>query len=223
MKILLAEDTKDLSRAVCAVLSREGYEVEPAYDGEEALSHIMNSGYDCVVLDIMMPKMDGLQVLEEMRRQSILTPVLMLTAKAEVEDRVAGLDRGADDYLTKPFSMKELLARIRALTRRRTGYGRERMQFEDITLSAESFELSCENAVRLSVKEFELMQTLMMNSGKHIITSDFLLERVWGSEPEAGEDTVQLYVSYLQRKLKAVSSKVRISSEREGSYELTGD
>lgn len=223
MKILLAEDTKDLSRAVCAVLSREGYEVEPAYDGEEALSHIMSSGYDCVVLDIMMPKMDGLQVLEEMRRQSILTPVLMLTAKAEVEDRVAGLDRGADDYLTKPFSMKELLARIRALTRRRTGYGRERMQFEDITLSAESFELSCENAVRLSVKEFELMQTLMMNSGKHIITSDFLLERVWGSEPEAGEDTVQLYVSYLQRKLKAVSSKVRISSEREGSYELTGD
>ena len=119
--------------------------------------------------------------------------------------------------------MKELLARIRALTRRRTGYGRERMQFEDVTLSAESFELSCENAVRLSVKEFELMQTLMMNSGKHIITSDFLLERVWGSEPEAGEDTVQLYVSYLQRKLKAVSSKVRISSEREGSYELTGD
>ena len=223
MKILLAEDTKDLSRAVCTVLSREGYEVEPAYDGEEALSHIMNSGYDCVVLDIMMPKMDGLQVLEEMRRQSILTPVLMLTAKAEVEDRVAGLDRGADDYLTKPFFFFLLLARIRALTRRRTGYGRERMQFEDVTLSAESFELSCENAVRLSVKEFELMQTLMMNSGKHIITSDFLLERVWGSEPEAGEDTVQLYVSYLQRKLKAVSSKVRISSEREGSYELTGD
>ena len=125
MKILLAEDTKDLSRAVCAVLAREEYEVEPVYNGEEALSHILRSGYDCIVLDIMMPKMDGLQVLEEIRRQNILTPVLMLTAKAEVEDRVAGLDRGADDYLTKPFSMRELQARIRALTRRRVSYSRE--------------------------------------------------------------------------------------------------
>ena len=219
MKILLAEDTTDLSRAVCAVLAHEGYEPDPVYDGEEALEHIAGSGYDCIVLDIMMPKKDGIQVLTEIRLQNILTPVLMLTAKAEVEDRVAGLDSGADDYLTKPFAMKELLARIRALTRRRSSYSPENISYGDLSLKGESFELSCENTVRLSVKEFELMQLLITQAGRQLGASA-ILERVWGSEPDADEDTVRLYISYLKRKLEAVSSQAVIREEPTGEFRL---
>jgi len=145
MKLLLAEDTHDLSHAVCAVLSHEGYDVDPAYDGEEAMELIRKNGYDAIVLDIMMPKKDGLEVLKELRESNIVTPVLLLTAKGTVDDRVAGLDAGADDYLPKPFAMKELLARIRAMTRRRNVYSGEDIRFADLRLATSTLELSAEN------------------------------------------------------------------------------
>ena len=156
MKLLLAEDTKTLNRAVCVLLQEEGYEVDCAFDGEEALTFLFGSGYDGVILDIMMPKRDGLSVLSEIRRRHILTPVLLLTAKGEVDDRVAGLDAGADDYLSKPFAVKELLARVRSMVRRRTEYEPTEFCYGDFVLRAKDMTLTARNAVRLCVKEFVL-------------------------------------------------------------------
>lgn len=221
MKILFAEDTADLNRAVCAVLTHEGYDVDPVYDGEQALERIRSDGYDAIVLDIMMPKKDGLSVLQELRDSNVVTPVLLLTAKAEVDDRVTGLDAGADDYLTKPFAMKELLARIRAMTRRRTQYNGGDLEYADLRLRETNLELSCENAVRLSIKEFELLRTLIMNAG-HPLDTEYLLDHVWSDEAEATGDTVWLYISYLNRKLSAVASTATILGERGGSYHLQG-
>lgn len=219
-KILLAEDTKDLNRAVSAVLEHSGYEVDAALDGEEALNNIIENVYDVVILDIMMPKLDGISVLKEMRMRNILTPVLLLTAKAEIDDRVEGLDAGADDYLTKPFAMKELLARVRSLTRRQEDYSIRDLTFADVELRADSFELIARNTVRLSIKEFELMQTLMMNRD-HALETPWLLEHVWKNETDASEDAVWLYISYLKGKLQAVNSRVTIEGESGGSFRLT--
>ncbi len=219
MKLLLAEDTRDLNRAICAILAHEGYEVDAAFDGEQALDFLKESSYDGIILDIMMPKVDGLSVLREIRSRHILTPVLLLTAKTEIDDRVEGLDAGADDYLPKPFAMKELLARIRSMTRRRTAYSESTMQFGDIRLEAESFALSCANSVRLSIKEFELMQ-MLMNHADHAVSTNYLLESVWKNEPEAQEDTVWLYISYLRGKLRAVGSDVTVAGERGGEFRL---
>lgn len=214
-KLLLAEDTRDLNRALVAVLEHEGYDVVPTYDGEEALEQISATNFDGIILDIMMPKRDGLEVLAAMREDGDYTPVLLLTAKAEVDDRVAGLDAGADDYLTKPFAMKELLARVRSMTRRNVEYSNQRLVFGDIVLDAQEFELSAGNAVRLSVKEFELMQTLVLNSERYL-TCDYLLGRVWKGEDDVQGDTVRLYVSYLQGKLKWIGSSVTISETASG-------
>ena len=147
MKILLAEDTKDLNNVLTAVLKHENYDVDSVYDGQEAVDRIEIDSYDCIILDIMMPKKNGIEVLEIIRGKNIITPVLMLTAKAEIEDRVIGLDAGADDYLTKPFAMKELLARVRALTRRKNEYSTKKLSYKDISLSSESLELRSENTV----------------------------------------------------------------------------
>ena len=170
----------------------------------------------------MMPKKDGLEVLRELRAAGVFTPVLLLTAKAEVDDRVVGLDAGADDYLTKPFAMKELLARVRSMTRRREEYAGEQLSFGDISLNAETFELSASNAVRLSVKEFELMQVLIKNAGRDL-TSSYLLGQVWHGENEADKDTLQLYVSYLRGKLKWVGSSVTVSSAGTGFKLVKGE
>ena len=222
MKLLLAEDTKDLNRVVCAMLEHAGFVVDTVFDGEEALRMLEKNGYDGVILDIMMPKRDGISVLREMRRRNIITPVLMLTAKAEVDDRVTGLEAGADDYLPKPFAMKELLARVKAMTRRRTQYSMDNLQYEDITLNAETLELTAENTVRLSIKEFELMQTLMLAPEKELNIS-YLLEHVWASENDADTETIRLYIAYLRRKLMAVASRVQILGEADkGSYILSG-
>ena len=194
-------------------------ELAAAFDGEEAMNYISNDSYDGIILDIMMPKMDGMEVLSELRKRHILTPVLLLTAKAEVDDRVAGLDAGADDYLAKPFAMKELLARIRSMIRRRDDYSEKQMRFEDIFLNAEDFALTAGNSIRLSIKEFELMQTLMANTDKGL-TTEYLLSHVWSGEPDAQEDTVWLYISYLKGKLRAVGSSVAISGEKGGEFKL---
>lgn len=219
MKLLLAEDTHDLSRALCAVLTHEGYDVDPVYDGEEASEHIAQDSYDVIILDIMMPKKNGIQVLKDLRAMNIVTPVLMLTARTEVDDRVTGLDAGADDYLTKPFAMKELLARIRALTRRRSQYFAASLSYGDLSLSPESFELKCENSVRLSIKEFELMEALISEAGRPLSTRQ-ILDRVWPSESDAQEDTVWLYISYLKRKLKSIDSRVLLLGKRGGDFYL---
>ncbi len=219
MKLLLAEDTRDLNHVVTTALTHSGYDVDAAFDGEEALQYILGNGYDAIILDIMMPKMDGLQVLKTLRARGIITPVLLLTAKAEVDDRVNGLDAGADDYLTKPFALKELLARVRAMTRRKVEYSDKKLHFGDFRLDGQSFELAAENSVRLSVKEFELLQALILSS-EEAVSSAYLLEHVWSEVPTADDDTVWLYISYLRGKLRAVASSVRIEGERGGVFHL---
>ena len=218
MKILLAEDTKDMNRVVTAALEHQGYDVDSVYDGRQAFEAAMHSGYDVIVMDIMMPEMDGIEVLKTLREKKIITPILLLTAKTGVDDRVDGLDAGADDYLTKPFSMKELLARVRALTRRKKEYENKLMTYGDISLNGENFELRAGNTIRLSVKEFELLQSLIVNAGIFLAT-DYFLEHVWDRSSDAESSTVKLYVAYLNAKLKAVSSRVTITEEK-GKYKL---
>ncbi|MBP3240956.1 MAG: response regulator transcription factor [Oribacterium sp.] len=215
MRLLLAEDTYDLNRVLTMALRHEGYEVDSCLDGEEALNHAMENSYDGIVMDIMMPKMDGIEVLKHIRQRNIVTPVLFLTAKSDIDDRVEGLDAGADDYLTKPFAMKELLARVRAMTRRKKDYTSEQISFGDLTLDGETFELKSVNSIRLSVKEFELLQMLMLNT-EHSVNSDFLLTHVWENDKDATAQTVILYIEYLKSKLNAVSSEVCIEESTDG-------
>ena len=217
MKILLAEDTKDMNRVVTAALEHQGYHVDSVFNGREALEAAMQSGYDAMVMDIMMPEMDGIEVLKILREKKIITPVLLLTAKTGIDDRVDGLDAGADDYLTKPFSMKELLARVRAMTRRKNQYESKLMTYGDISLNGDNFELKATNTIRLSIKEFELLQTLMVNT-ETFLSEDYLLEHIWDNS-DAEISTVKLYVAYLNNKLKAVSSRVAIM-EKNGTYRL---
>lgn len=219
MKILLAEDTLDLNRTVTAALEYSGYEVTSTYDGDEAFQEIEKNGYDAIILDIMMPKKDGLTVLKELREHGVLTPVLMLTAKVEVDDRVAGLEAGADDYLTKPFALKELLARIKALTRRYSEYSGNDLAFGDLKLKGAEYEMSAENAVRLSVKEYQLLKVLILNQD-HPLDTKYLKEHVWEDEPDAGEDTIFLYISYLRGKLASVASNAEISGEKGGEFQI---
>ena len=219
MKILLAEDTIDLNKVVTAALEHEGFFVDPCMDGAEAFEHVLSDSYDAIILDIMMPEMDGLEVLREIRSRNIVTPVLLLTAKAEVEDRVTGLDAGADDYLPKPFAMKELMARIRAMTRRKQEYDTGKMDFGDLSLNGETFELKCENSIRLSVKEFELLQILIMNSGR-ALTASYIIDVIWDNSKDASDNTVSLYIQYLKDKLRAIASKVTITDHEDG-YMIT--
>ena len=219
MKILLAEDTKDLNKVVTQMLEMQGFDVDSAFDGEEALKLALSNGYDGIVLDIMMPKMSGLDVLKEIRSRNIVTPVLMLTSKAEVDDRVECLDAGADDYLTKPFAMKELMARVKALTRRGSQYAAKELSFGDLTLKSESLELIASNTVRLSIKEFSLMQALLLNQ-EHEVDNNYLIEHVWNDENDVSEETVWLYVNFLQGKLSYVDSNVEIKGDKGGPFKV---
>ena len=214
-KILYAEDTVDLSRAVCAVLQHEGFEVTACYDGLEAAAALRQTVFDLVILDIMMPGMSGIEVLREMRSTGDVTPVILLTAKSEVDDRVEGLEAGADDYLPKPFAMKELVARIRSLARRNTDYGTGDLSFANLTLSAETYELKAHNSVRLSPVEFELLRTFILNKNRSL-SCDFLLGRVWADDADADADMVSLYVRYVHNKLEAVGSSVTIVQDGDG-------
>ena len=217
-RILFAEDTVDLNRAVSAVLAHEGFDVTSFTNGAEAAEALAESVFDLAILDIMMPGKSGIEVLRGMRATGDVTPVILLTAKAEVDDRVEGLEAGADDYLPKPFAMKELVARVRSLARRNTDYGTGDLAFGDFTLDAQTFELKAQNSVRLSHAEFELLRTFVLNPGRDL-TGELLLERVWADDADAGESTVQLYVRYLSDKLEAVSSRVVIE-RGEGAFRL---
>ncbi|MCR5226410.1 MAG: response regulator transcription factor [Eubacterium sp.] len=218
MNILLAEDEKDLSRALVAVLEHKGYKVTPVYDGEAAVEEAKSGAFDCMVLDIMMPKMDGITALTIMRESGDTTPVLMLTAKSEMNDKVAGLDAGADDYLTKPFVMVELLARIRSLTRRSGEYTPKKLSFGSVTLDISGQELISENSVRLAGMEANLMEFLMMNPNKTFTTEE-IFSHVW-KDAEEGPDVVWIYISYLRNKLRSIVADVEINGEKGGSFIL---
>lgn len=218
MKILLAEDEKDMSAALVAILTHSGYEVDPVYDGEAAVQMAQRHSYDCMVFDIMMPKLDGVQALQQIRDGGDVTPVIMLTAKSEVADRINGLDAGADDYLTKPFAMAELLARLRAITRRSTAFTPQKLQTGSVSLDVAEQELCSTNAVRLSAKETKLMQLLMLNADKDLTTGE-ILSRVWPDEEE-DEKIVWIYISYLKEKLAAIDADVTITGGEGGPFRL---
>lgn len=217
MKLLLAEDTADLNKAVSTVLEHYHYEVDSAYDGAQAEALIGANVYDVIILDIMMPKVDGLTVLKHMRENGDHTPVLLLTAKAEIDDRVAGLDSGADDYLTKPFAMKELLARIRSLSRRSDDYNTQELSFGNMVLKPEQEVLVSQNSINLSHRECQLLGLLMQS--KKPLDSTYLAEKIWKNE-SASSDTVWLYISYLKGKIASINADVKIIGEKGGSFQL---
>ncbi len=220
MRLLLAEDERELSKALCAVLKHNNYSVDPVYNGQDALDYGLCENYDGIILDIMMPKMDGLTVLKKLREQGISTPVIILTAKSEIEDRITGLDAGADDYLTKPFAMGELLARLRALTRRKSEFSPNVISFGNLSLNRESFELSVgENSIRLGNKEFQMLEMLLSNPGRLISTEQFM-ERIWGYETEAEINVVWVYISYIRKKLTSLEANLEIKAVRGLGYTL---
>lgn len=223
MRILLAEDERSLSRAVIALLKKNNYSADAVYDGQEALEYLEAGNYDALILDLMMPKMDGLTVLRTLREQGNPIPVLILTAKSEVDDKVLGLDTGANDYLTKPFSTQELMARIRAMTRSQTGgQVTSRLTFGNITLDQATFELSSPaGSFRLANKEFQMMEMLMRNP-RQIIPTERFLERIWGYDSEVELSVVWVYISYLRKKLSALRSNIQIKVTRNAGYSLEG-
>ena len=220
MKLLLAEDEKDLSKALVTILKHSNYSVDAVYDGKEALDFIMAEEYDGIILDIMMPKMDGLTVLKTIRQGGNTTPVLLLTAKSEIDDRVDGLDAGADDYLTKPFATRELLARIRAMTRRREETVVTKMSYGNILLNPSTYELETEyGKVRLANKEYQMMEMLIINHNKLISTERFM-EKIWGYDSESEINVVWVYISYLRKKLTEIKANVYIKATRGVGYSL---
>ena len=218
MRLLLAEDEKPLSRAVTAILQRSHYTVDTVYDGEEAMEYLESDIYDAIILDIMMPKKNGLEVLKYLRQKGDLTPVLMLTAKSEVEDKVTGLDLGANDYLTKPFDARELLARLRAITRAQTEHGSSQLSVGNITLDRATIELSSPTgSICLANKEFQMLE-LMMSNPRQLISSERFLERLWGYDSEADVSVVWVYISYLRKKLAMLQANVQIKATRNAGY-----
>lgn len=217
MRLLLAEDELSLARALKKLLEKNYYAVDAVHDGADALQYLQTGNYDVAVLDVMMPKMDGFTVVRQLRDQGNNTPVLLLTAKAEVEDRVTGLDSGADYYLTKPFDMRELLAALRAITRADTQVD-SRMHFGNVILDRATFELSSPfSRVRLTNKEFQLMEIFMSNP-RFLITAERLLEKVWGYDSETEINVVWVYISYLRKKLTALGADITIRASRNAGY-----
>ncbi len=220
MRLLLAEDETSLSRALVTILERNNYTVDAVYDGETALEYLEAAEYDGVILDIMMPRMDGITVLKKLRAGGSHVPVLMLTAKSEVEDKVKGLDSGANDYLTKPFHMQELLARLRAMTRTQTAQSSSRLQFGNVTLDRATFEVSTQaGSYRLASKEYQMLELLMSNP-RHVISTEQFMEKIWGYDSDAEVNVVWVYISYLRKKLAALKADVRIRSLRGVGYSL---
>lgn len=219
MRILLAEDEPQLSRVLTAAMQQAGYEVDAVMNGQEAVNYSEENSYDVIILDIMMPVMDGITALKKIRARGDKTYILMLTAKAEVDDRVTGLDSGADDYLTKPFSLKELLARLRSKERREDSYTPNELKLGDLTLNVEEQELSSHNSIRLNNKETQLMNYFLLNPGKEL-SSQNILDHVWKKEEDADIETVWFYISYLRQKLQSIQSNIRIEGEKGGSFYL---
>jgi two-component system response regulator ArlR len=220
MKLLYAEDEIAMSEAVVDILTYHNYSVDAVYDGAEALAYAQLEHYDGIILDIMMPKMSGLDVLKKLRNGGCQTPILLLTAKAEVEDQIQGLNLGADDYLSKPFSMNLLLARVRAMLRRREQFTPDVLKCGDLSLNQQNYELSANGqCFTLSNLEYRLMELLMCNKGIYL-SSEELLHKVWGYDTDAEIGVVWVYISYLRKRLSALDSNVSIAVKRNVGYTL---
>lgn len=220
MKLLLAEDERSLSKAVCALLERSHYSVDTAYDGKESLEYLECGHYDGVILDIMMPVVDGITVLKKIRSQGNLVPIIMLTAKSDIDDKVEGLDLGANDYLTKPFAARELLARVRAMLRLNTALADSKLVFGNTALDCTNYELSTPYGnYLLANKEYQLMELLMKHTGQ-ILSAEHLFDKIWSIDSDADIHVVWTYISYLRKKLTALKADIAIKSRRNVGYYL---
>lgn len=220
MRILIVEDEESLAAAMGQLLEDQRYEVDIVYDGLSGYDYAVGAQYDLIILDVMLPMMNGFDVVKKLRREKVSTPVLMLTARESVEDKITGLDCGADDYMTKPFVYEELLARIRALTRRVGEVIIEEISYGDLTLNLERAELRCaDKSVHLGYKEFAIMQCFLKQPQVAISKEDLII-RVWGSESDAGENNVEVYISFLRKKLRFLASRVQIVTQRRIGYLL---
>lgn len=220
MRILIVEDEKEIADGLEAILTREAYIVDVVYDGISGLDYMLSDFYDLVILDIMLPKLNGIDVLKNARNEGIKTPVIMLTARSQVHDKIAGLDSGADDYITKPFDSEELLARIRARTRTAGSLLQEDLCFGDIILSKRRQELKCSTrSVKLGNKEYQLMECLMINR-EQIMPKDLLITKVWGPLENAEYNNLEVYISFLRKKLRFIKASVRIVTTKNVGYSL---
>ena len=220
MKILLAEDEAQLNRVVTVAMQKSGYEVDSVFNGQEAVDAVKKHPYDVIIMDIMMPVKNGLEAVKEIRATGDKTYIMMLTAKSEIDDKVTGLDVGADDYLTKPFSLKELLARLRSKERRsEDSNSKQELNYDNLKLDLNSQELSSNNSISLSKQETSLMRYFLLNPGKQLSTRE-LFNHVWKEEDET-EDVVWVYISYLRSKLQSIGAHVKILGEKGGSFSLT--
>lgn len=217
MKILLAEDEWQMSNVLTTAMTHQGYDVDVVFNGQEAIDKAKDNAYDIMILDIMMPIKSGIEALKEIRGSGNCSHIIMLTAMAEINDRVTGLDAGADDYLTKPFSLKELLARLRSMERRVESFTPQVLQFAGVTLNINEQELSAGNAIRLASKEGKLMAFLMLNQGKYLDTKT-LYQHVWSDQEDYDTSIVWVYISYLRQKLLAIQANVIIAGDKDTSY-----
>ncbi len=223
MRVLIVEDEKRLAEALCQIMKEQHYVVDAVFDGEDGLAYALSVQYDVIVLDVMLPGRNGFDMVRALRASKVATPVLLLTARDELTDKVTGLDCGADDYMTKPFVPEELLARIRALARRQGDVVLEELKYHDLTLSISTRTLSCgQKSVRLGFKEFEVFHLLMANTGI-ILSKEDLITKVWGAESEAEDNNVEAYISFLRKKLYFLSSRVQINTVRKVGYRLDND
>lgn len=221
MKLLLVEDEKQLSEALQQILIKNKYSVDAVYNGEEGLLYALSDVYDVIILDIMLPKLNGIEILKTIRKKGISTPVILLTAKATIEDKILGLDCGADDYLPKPFSTEELLARLRALTRRSGGFINENtLEFSDIKLNLSTYDMEVgDNSITLTQKEFEILRYFMQRP-KSVVSKDDLITKLWGYDSDIEYNNIEVYISFLRKKLDYVESNVKITTIRRVGYRL---
>lgn len=221
MKLLLVEDEKQLSEALQQILIKNKYSVDAVYSGDEGLDYALSDVYDVIILDIMLPKLNGIEILKMIRKRKISTPVILLTAKGSVEDRILGLDSGADDYLPKPFSPDELLARLRALTRRNGDFINENiLEFSDIRLNLSTYDMEVnDNSITLTQKEFEILKYFMQRP-KLVVSKDDLITKLWGFDSDIEHNNIEVYISFLRKKLAYVESNVKITTIRRVGYRL---
>ena len=220
MRILIAEDEVATAKALKVLLEKAKYSVDIVHNGNDAWNYISSGSYEVIVLDIMMPGMNGLEVLTKMRREHISTPVLMLTAKSEIEDRVAGLEAGADDYLPKPFATSELIARIKALGRRSENYSAREMQAGNLLLDGNKYEMRVDDkSIGLTNKEYQLMELFVLHP-KHVFSTDHLMEKIWGCDSDSDIDVVWTHIGYVRKKLRELNANVEIKTIRGAGYSL---
>ncbi|WP_291652991.1 response regulator transcription factor [Clostridium sp.] len=221
MKLLLVEDERELSEALFQILTNNKYSVDSVYDGEDGLDYALTGIYDVIVLDIMLPKLNGLSLLKQLRKSGISTPVIMLTAKSQIEDRVLGLDLGADDYLTKPFATEELLARLRSITRRKGAVVNDNiLTYGDISLNLDTYDLDVNNeSIRLTLKEFEIIK-YFMERPKCVVSKDDIITKLWGFDSDVEYNNIEVYISFIRKKLSYLKSNVSIVTIRGVGYRM---